>query len=288
MRNDNGPESTVGEILASPGFVVDVESPRSGNGKVATQFRQSSEAGLTSGEENVLDAQTRPRGDCEGRPRPLLVRIVAFLDAAVNRRLYRAVLKRAFAVVGGILILLLAAPIIALAWLAIRLTSRGRAIFAQERIGLDGKLFVMYKLRTMHVDQENHVDMEEIAEKQANGVLYKQDCDPRVTLVGRLLRKSSMDELPQLWNVVRGDMSLIGPRPLVPYMLAPYPDIQERRSRVRPGITGLWQVYARNDNRTALGMVKYDYHYADHYSLTLDLFILLKTPFVVLGAKGAL
>ena len=288
MRNDNGPESTVGEILASPGFVVDVEAPRSGSGKVATQFRQSSETGLTSGEEHVLDTQTRPHEDCEERPRPFPVRIVAFLDAAVNRRLYRAVLKRAFDVVGGILILLLAAPIIALAWLAIRLTSRGRAIFAQERIGRDGKLFVMYKLRTMHVDQENHVDMEVIAEKQANGVLHKQDRDPRVTLVGRLLRKTSMDELPQLWNVVRGDMSLIGPRPLVPYMLAPYPDIKERRSRVRPGITGLWQVYARNDNRTALGMVKYDYHYADHYCLTLDIFILLKTPFVVLGAKGAL
>jgi len=221
-------------------------------------------------------------------PRSYAVRALAALWAAANRFAYRAWLKRALDFLAGSILLMLTAPLIGLACLAIRLTSRGPAIFAQERVGRGGKPFVMYKLRTMYVDQDKRVDMKEIEEKQANGELHKPDCDPRVTPVGLFLRKTSIDELPQIWNVVRGDMSLVGPRPLVPYMLAPYPDVEERRSRVRPGITGLWQVMARSDNRTALGMVKYDYHYVDNYSLTLDLVILFKTPFVVLGTRGAL
>jgi lipopolysaccharide/colanic/teichoic acid biosynthesis glycosyltransferase len=175
----------------------------------------------------------------------------------------------------------------ALVYLAIRLTVKEPGIFAQERIGYCGKRFTLYKLRTMYIDQNKRIDMEKIKEGESEGILFKMHNDPRVTPLGKILRKTSIDELPQLWNVVRGDMSLVGPRPLVPYMLAPYPHIEEKRCEVRPGISGKWQVSARNDNNSVLGMVNHDFDYVENYSLMMDIGILLKTFFVVVKGNGA-
>lgn len=307
MRSNTPPEFTGSEPRTPSGPVVDVEPHQNGNGSNGNGNGNGHGNGNGNGNGNILLLKGRRngRGRWQGRWAVLgsgsreavnlwrpskspAARLLAGLDTAINRRFYRAFLKRALDVVAGSILLALASPVIGLAWLVIRLSSRGPAVFKQQRVGRQGGMFVMYKLRTMYVDQEKRVDMREIERKQANGVLHKTDRDPRVTPVGQFLRKTSIDELPQLWNVIRGDMSLIGPRPLVPYMLAPYPEIKQRRSRVRPGVTGLWQVSARNDNRSALGMVEYDYHYVEHHSLTLDLAILLKTPFVVLGTRGAL
>ena len=195
--------------------------------------------------------------------------------------------KRIFDFLLGSLLLIAFSPILAIAWLAVRLTSPGPAIFSQHRVGLHGELFVMHKFRSMYIDQEHRVDIDAIKEGEKQGILHKVENDPRITPVGRFLRKTSIDELVQIWNVVRGDMSLVGPRPLVPHMLEPYPEIREKRSRVRPGITGLWQIYARTDNISVLGMVEHDLEYIDKCSLLTDLYILMKTPFAVLGMKGA-
>jgi len=121
----------------------------------------------------------------------------------------------------------------------------------------------------------------------SSGVLVKARHDPRVTRLGRILRSTSLDELPQLFNVLRGDMSLVGPRPLVPFMLAPYPALREVRSLVRPGMTGLWQIRDRQHNTTASAMMRHDLEYVRRFSLGLDLAILLRTPLVVASRQGA-
>jgi lipopolysaccharide/colanic/teichoic acid biosynthesis glycosyltransferase len=195
--------------------------------------------------------------------------------------------KRALDIVVGSILLVILSPVIGLAWLAIRLTSPGSPVFAQKRVGLHGEPFVMYKLRSMYIDHESRVDMTKINEEKMRGLVHKADNDPRVTPVGWLIRKASIDEMPQIWNVVCGDMSLVGPRPLVPYMLEPFPEIMKMRSQVRPGITGLWQVSSREDNTSVHGMLKYDIQYVEHHSLMMDLLVLLKTPYAVLNMRGA-
>lgn len=205
---------------------------------------------------------------------------------AVNS-IYRTYGKRLFDLIFGSLLLIALSPILAIAWLAVRMTSPGPAIFSQHRVGFHGALFMMYKFRSMYIDQEHRVDIEAIKDGEKQGILHKVDNDPRITPVGRFLRKTSIDELLQIWNVVKGDMSLVGPRPLVPHMLAPYPEIRKKRSQVRPGITGYWQIYARTDNISVLGMVKYDLEYIEKCSLLTDVIILMKTPMAVLSMKGA-
>jgi lipopolysaccharide/colanic/teichoic acid biosynthesis glycosyltransferase len=205
----------------------------------------------------------------------------------INRDLYRSAMKRIVDVVSGILLLIVFSPVIALAWLAVRLTSSGAGFFSQVRMGRDCSTFYIYKLRSMYVDQERFIDIFKIRESEALGKTFKSDRDPRVTPVGRFLRKTSIDELPQLWNVIRGDMSLVGPRPLSPQLLAPYSDLAVKRSLVRPGITGLWQVSARVLNTSVEYMSEYDLGYVEEHSLTNDLAIILKTPQVVLSMVGA-
>ncbi len=207
--------------------------------------------------------------------------------AMLSRDLYRTWGKRALDFVIGFILMVIFAPIIGLACLAIRLTSPGSAMFAQKRCGLYGEPFVMYKLRSMYIDHESRVDMTKINEEKTQGLVHKADDDSRVTPVGWFLRKTSIDELPQVWNVVRGEMSLVGPRPLVPYMLEPFPEILKLRSQVRPGITGLWQVSDRENNTSVHGMLKYDSQYVERHSLMMDLLILLKTPNAVLNMRGA-
>jgi exopolysaccharide biosynthesis polyprenyl glycosylphosphotransferase len=194
--------------------------------------------------------------------------------------------KRALDIVGAATLLLLAAPIMACAALAIKLTSAGPVIFAQERYGLNKRRFHMFKFRTMVVDAERlQTDLERCNE--ADGPVFKIRSDPRVTWIGRLLRSTSIDELPQLWNVLCGDMSLVGPRPL------PVRDVRRftrpadmRRFSVRPGLTCLWQVNGRS-NIGFKEWMEMDLHYIDKWSLTLDLIILVRTIPAVLRGTGA-
>jgi exopolysaccharide biosynthesis polyprenyl glycosylphosphotransferase len=194
-------------------------------------------------------------------------------------------LKRCADVLGALVLLALAAPVIGLAALAIRWTSPGPVFFRQMRSGLNGHPFEMLKLRTMYVDAERRkADLIELNEM--DGPVFKIAKDPRVTPVGRFLRRFSIDELPQLWNVLRGDMSLVGPRPPLPAEVSQYRNRDRRRLSMRPGLTCLWQVGGRNE----VGFddwVRLDLEYIDRWSLGSDLRILARTPSAVLRARGA-
>jgi lipopolysaccharide/colanic/teichoic acid biosynthesis glycosyltransferase len=162
--------------------------------------------------------------------------------------------------------------------------------FAQERVGRDGGTFTLYKLRTMVVDAESRrAELE--ADNERGGPLFKLSDDPRVTRFGRLLRATSIDEIPQLFNVLQGAMSLVGPRPALPSEVEEFDDDLRRRTRVKPGVTGLWQVEARDSENFDLYR-RYDLLYVDNWSVTLDLAILARTVAAVglrgLGAVGLL
>lgn len=194
--------------------------------------------------------------------------------------------------VGIVMILLLAtSPILLVAALLIRLESPGNVIFRQVRIGADGRRFTCYKLRTMTADNDDSVSAAYVAalidgEATATRGMYKLVADPRITRVGRLLRRFSIDELPQLWNVASGDMSLVGPRPPLPHEFERYDGTALQRLRVKPGLTGLWQVSGRCE-RTFAEMVALDNQYWHCWSPLLELRILLRTPGAILRGRGA-
>lgn len=172
-------------------------------------------------------------------------------------------------------------PILLVASIAIRMDSPGPALFVQTRIGLHGRHFALYKLRTMVANAEEL----KASILDSRTIHFKTLDDPRITRVGRFLRKTSLDELPQLFNVIRGDMSLVGPRP-TSLNLATYEPWHERRLEIRPGVTGLWQVSGRNA-MTFDERVKLDIEYIDHLSLANDLKLLGQTVLVVVKGKGA-
>jgi exopolysaccharide production protein ExoY len=207
---------------------------------------------------------------------------------AVPEKSRHARSKRAIDLIGAGAILVIVSPVLLLAAIAVKLTSRGPVLFRQERVGKDESIFMMIKFRTMVVNQAKVIDLAAVEAKARDGVLTKMEDDPRITRIGKLLRRTSIDELPQLWNVVQGDMSLIGPRPLVPFMLAPYPDLRRARSIVRPGLTGLWQVSTRSDNTTALGMADADLEYVANHNLRGDVKILCRTVPAILKGSGAM
>jgi exopolysaccharide biosynthesis polyprenyl glycosylphosphotransferase len=193
------------------------------------------------------------------------------------------VLKRAMDVVGAALLLLLAAPVIAAAAIAIKLDSSGPVFFRQTRIGRQGRRFDLFKLRTMCVDAEER--REALLEESKDPGWLLIDHDPRVTQVGRFLRHSSLDELPQLWNVLRGEMSLVGPRPIVEAEDRQLEGWRRTRIDLTPGITGLWQVLGR----TAIPfeeMIKLDYLYVTNWSLWSDVSLMLRTLPAVVAKKG--
>jgi exopolysaccharide biosynthesis polyprenyl glycosylphosphotransferase len=171
--------------------------------------------------------------------------------------------------------LLLAMPVLVACAAVIKLHDRGPVFFRQERVGRDGKTFTIYKLRTMVIDAEARL-ADLVSQNQRDGVLFKLSADPRVTTVGRFLRATSLDELPQLMNVFRGDMSLVGPRPALPVEVAQFDDELLARQQVRPGITGLWQVEAR-DNPSFQTYQRLDLFYVENWSVSLDMAILLST-----------
>jgi lipopolysaccharide/colanic/teichoic acid biosynthesis glycosyltransferase len=196
------------------------------------------------------------------------------------------VLKRVVDVLGGLALLVLVSPVLLAAAVAIRVSSPGPVFFRQQRVGRAGRPFTILKLRTMVLDQAAVMDLSQVFDYE-RGLFTKRPDDPRVTKVGRLLRRTSGDELPQLLNVLRGDMSLIGPRPVVDYMLRPFPDISAERCRMKPGITGLWQVLDRHAHQSVEVMAAADLAYVRRFSLSLDLRIALRTIPVWLRGDGA-
>jgi lipopolysaccharide/colanic/teichoic acid biosynthesis glycosyltransferase len=195
--------------------------------------------------------------------------------------------KRALDLIGALLLIVFLSPVMLAAAVAVRLSSPGPVFFRQKRWGRGGIQFTCWKLRTMHLRQDHIVDPAMVRQLQGKGVLLKLKNDPRVTRVGTFLRQTSIDELPQLFNVVMGDMSLVGPRPLMTHMLDPYPELCAERGQMRPGITGLWQISARENNETALQMAPYDLAYVRGFSLWTDVKIMARTPAAVLFRQGA-
>jgi exopolysaccharide biosynthesis polyprenyl glycosylphosphotransferase len=194
-------------------------------------------------------------------------------------------LKRVFDLLVGALALLGLAPLMLAIAIAIKLDSPGPIFFRQERVGKDGTRFRMIKFRSMRVDADR-LKATLRTSNEVTGPLFKMKNDPRVTRVGRLLRRSSLDELPQLFNVLIGEMSLVGPRPPVPSEVAEYEDWAMGRLRAMPGMTGLWQVSGRSDVPFH-DMVRLDLHYIRNWSLWLDLEIIARTVPAVLGNRGA-
>jgi exopolysaccharide biosynthesis polyprenyl glycosylphosphotransferase len=193
--------------------------------------------------------------------------------------------KRSFDLVGSSLLILLFSPLLLLAALRIRMYDGGPMLYRQIRIGRDGEAFRCLKFRSMIVDADSRIS-ELQAGLGADALLFKMKDDPRITPPGRWLRRYSIDELPQLFNVFRGDMSLVGPRPQVAAEVAMYDDAMRRRLHVRPGMTGLWQVSGRND-LTVEEAMRLDLYYVDNWSIAQDLSILVRTFGAVVSAKGA-
>ena len=195
-------------------------------------------------------------------------------------------LKRLLDIVVSFVLLVLLTPVFLLIALLIRVESPGQVFFKQMRVGKWGLLFPMWKFRSMYVDAEEKKKELERQNEMAGGVTFKMKSDPRVTRVGRVIRKGSLDELPQLWNVLKGEMSLVGPRPPVPKEVALYTLGDRRRLEVKPGITCIWQVSGRSEIPFDQ-QVELDVAYIQSQSFWLDLVLLVKTiPAVVLG-KGA-
>ena len=182
-----------------------------------------------------------------------------------------------FAALVGIILL---TPLWIIVAAMVRLNDGGPAFFTQERVGLNGKTFTMFKFRTMRVDAD------EADSSAGNSIMFKMANDPRITRIGAFLRKTSIDELPQLFNVLRGDMSLVGPRPPLPSEVAQYEPRVMGKFAVRPGITGLWQISGRS-NLSWDETVHLDLSYAQHRSLTLDAWIMLQTVPALLRHEGA-
>ena len=209
--------------------------------------------------------------------------------------------KRFMDIAGSLTAIILLSPLFAAIFVLVRLDSKGPALFRQERIGLGGKRFVFFKFRSMYVNNDPEIHKAYVAglikagrdngEGRGNGngsgASFKITDDPRITPIGKFLRRTSLDELPQFFNVLKGEMSLVGPRPPIPYECKDY-DIWHRRRvmEMKPGITGLWQV----EGRSAIPFdeaVRMDIRYIREWSLWLDLMIILRTPIAVLTCRGA-
>jgi exopolysaccharide biosynthesis polyprenyl glycosylphosphotransferase len=194
-------------------------------------------------------------------------------------------LKRLFDVCAGFFLTVISLPFFGVIAGVIRLDSPGPVLFRQKRVGENGRIFEMLKFRTMEVDAEER-QQEVMQETGVGEILHKRVDDPRITRAGRFLRRFSLDELPQLFNVLRGDMSLVGPRPEMPWLVDRYDSWQRKRFAVPQGITGWWQINGRSDKPMHLN-TQDDLYYVYNYSLWLDLKILLRTPLAVIRGKGA-
>ncbi len=194
-------------------------------------------------------------------------------------------LKRAFDLVFSIVALVLLTPVLVVVAVLVKSEDGGPVIFRQERIGANGEPFVIHKFRTMCVDAEARIDAMIVA-AGGQALLFKVEDDPRITKIGKVLRKFSLDELPQFWTVLRGGMSIVGPRPQVAREVAEYSNAAQRRLLIKPGITGLWQVNGRS-SLSVEDSIRFDLRYVENWSLIGDLTIILRTVRVVLHSSGA-
>ncbi len=198
---------------------------------------------------------------------------------------FNAILKRITDILFSLVIITLLLPLFLFLASIIKMDSRGKIFFTQSRIGRDGKRFKMYKFRSM-ISNAEEMQANITKQNEADGPIFKIKKDPRITRIGKVLRKLSMDELPQIFNVLRGEMSLVGPRPPLPKEVEKYNTWHLKRLHVNPGMTGLWQVSGRSDLPFE-EMVKLDIYYIQTWSVWQDIKILLKTIPVVLFTKGA-
>ena len=216
------------------------------------------------------------------------------LSKQTNAKQPLLILKRTLDILGSLLLLCICLPFGVVIAIAIKLTSKGPILFRQMRVGQHGRQFEFLKFRSMYVNNDNRVHQEYVTKlinegtpsTSEQGNLYKLKGDRRITPLGSFLRKTSLDELPQLWNVLRGDMSLVGPRPPLPSEVDQYTLTQSRRLRVRPGLTGLWQVSGRSDLSWDES-VRLDLYYVDNWSMIQDIVILGRTVGAVLTSRGA-
>ncbi|MDY2699349.1 MAG: sugar transferase [Lachnospiraceae bacterium] len=198
----------------------------------------------------------------------------------------RLLIKRVMDIVGGLVGMLITLVFFPFVAIAIKLDSPGPVLFSQIRIGRNGRRFKIYKFRSMYIDaEERKKELEKQNEMQ--GLMFKMENDPRITKVGKFFRKTSIDELPQFYNVVKGDMSLVGTRPPTEDEFEKYNQYYRRRISMTPGLTGLWQVSGRSEIENFDDVVKYDLEYIDGWSLTLDIKILLRTVWVVIAGRGS-
>lgn len=210
---------------------------------------------------------------------------VEFDNIDENKKRIYEISKRAIDIIGAGSGLLLLSPVIAIVACAVKFTSKGPIFFSQKRVGKNGKIFEMYKFRSMVVNAE------ELKEKLAHqnemsGPMFKMKDDPRVTKIGKFIRKTSIDELPQLWNVLKGDMSLVGPRPSLPKEVKQFENWMYKRLTVKPGLTCYWQVSGRN-NIDFEDWMKLDISYVEDRNLWIDIKLIFKTIFVLFGDKNA-
>ncbi len=266
-----------------------VLSPRApGNGQVAARPKPLNGVSHPHG---FANGHARPRSGAHGawaQPRVAAATAAAPVlpfEAPVAEGLYLRFGKRAIDVVGSLVALVLSAPLMLLLAILIRIESRGPVFYRSTRIGRGGRPFTFYKLRSMVKDADRH--QHKLAHmNEADGPVFKIERDPRITRIGRILRSTSLDEVPQFFNVLIGDMSLVGPRPPIPREVAQYEPWQLRRLDVRPGITCLWQI----SGRSRIGFqewMRLDLEYIRHQSLPMDLRILLRTIPAVLSREGA-
>lgn len=200
-----------------------------------------------------------------------------------NRSFFYLATKRVTDVLGALVLLTLFAPIMLVTFAVLLVTTRGKPIFVQRRVGYCGRMFPMFKFRTMHVDAHK---MQAAVQNEKDGPIFKNRRDPRITPLGRILRSFSIDEMPQLFNILFGHMSLVGPRPPIAAEVAQYKAWQFGRLSVKPGLTCLWQISGRSE----VGFedwVRMDLWYAEHQNLWTDLKLLVQTPLSVLSRRGA-
>ena len=204
----------------------------------------------------------------------------------VELKLRDQIAKRCMDIVGGLVGCILSIPIIAIVAIPLKIESPGPLFFKQKRVGRNGRYFYIHKLRSMYMDAEER-KKELMAQNEMNGLMFKMEDDPRVTKVGKFIRKTSLDELPQFFDVLRGDMSLVGTRPPTVDEYKQYESHHKRRLSMKPGITGLWQVSGRSNIEDFEEVVKLDVTYIDNWSLWNDIKILFKTVYVVFAGRGA-
>ena len=265
--------------------------------KVVGALQDNFEHGLVA--KLVVSVQLIPEsGDIQSPDQEVENKLFHDHSRKVSKKRLPMIIKRVIDIVGSSLLLIISSPLLAAIALAIKLTSKGEVIFKQERVGWLGSRFKCLKFRTMYTDNDPKIHREYVErlitgngaegnESESGPVTYKITSDPRVTPIGKFLRKTSLDEFPQFWNVLLGEMSLVGPRPALPYEFELYDDWHCRRVlEMKPGVTGLWQVSGRS--RVSFDdMVRLDLRYSQCWSLWLDFKILLHTPHAALKGDGA-